>query len=145
MAGVRRTGREGRTLQTFVWSVAAALPLPGLDVCFGGVAQGGKNPCPLRLPCRLIEHVLAGNRWSPATHQAFPPTFRAAARTAVLINGTRGFGSAPRRPRRSPRRAPPPSPEARSISLPAEVLQHILALAAAPLSVWLRMMPEAEF
>lgn len=89
--------------------------------------------------------MLAGKCWTHATHQAFPPTFRAAARTAVLINGTRGFGSAPWQPRRSPRRAPPPSPEARSVSLPAEVLQRILALAAAPLSVWLRMMPEADF
>lgn len=88
--------------------------------------------------------MLTGKAWTPAAHYLFPPTFRAAARTAVLINGTRGFGCAPRQPRRSPRRAAPPSP-GHSVSLPAEVLQHILALAASPLSVWLQMMPESDF
>ncbi|PRW33654.1 Ankyrin repeat and death domain-containing 1A [Chlorella sorokiniana] len=93
----------------------------------------------------LVDCVLAGKQWTPAVHQAFPPTFRAAARTALLINSTRGFGRAPCQPRRSPRRIAQPSPEARSVSLPVEVLQHILSLAASPLSLWLRMMPQSDF
>ncbi len=92
-----------------------------------------------------MESVLAGRRWSPTGHQDYPPPFRAAARTLLLINGTRGFGCAPRQPRRSPRRPAQPSTAGRSMSLPAEVLQHILALAASPLSLWLKMMPEAGF
>ncbi|KAI7839217.1 hypothetical protein COHA_007030 [Chlorella ohadii] len=135
---------ERRPVLCWLFDTAEALlgagtqPLP--DMYYFEVAASWSFPW-----LGLMESVLAGRRWSPTGHQDYPAPFRAAARTLLLINGTRGFGCAPRQPRRSPRRPAQPSTAGRSMSLPAEVLQHILALAASPLSLWLKMMPEADF
>lgn len=97
----------------------------------------------LFLPRRLLGHVMTGAQWRPEAHPFYPSTFRAAARMAALVNGTCGFGGA-RRPRRSPRRSAAAG-SAVGVTLPAEVLQRILGLAASPLSLWVGMMPSDDF
>lgn len=68
---------------------------------------------PIAAPCRWLALALEHPPWSPQQHARFPPSFRRAVAT-VLLAAHRGCFS----------------------SLPGELLQQILGLAAWPLSAW---------
>lgn len=78
--------------------------------------------------------------WAPEHHTTFPPAFRAAVRTLLLVNESRGFG----RPAagwgysggRSLGAAAGRERAAMGVRLPGELLQRIVGLAAGPLPVW---------
>ena len=95
---------------------------------------------------RLLFLARTGGAWSPATHHQWPPAFKQAARTLLLCAaaGSSG-GSAAEGAQRAARTAArrrhsqrAPSEAARLLgALPADVLLHVVKLAAEPLSAWM--------
>lgn len=103
---------------------------------------------PLLDACSQLLPVVASGRteWRPERHAAFPPDFRAAARTLLLINECRGFGLAANKAGRAAGGEPgndgaPGSPsslrESSGIQAPQAVMHSILGLAARPITAWI--------
>ena len=81
--------------------------------------------------------------WTPATHRRFPPVFRAATKTLLLV-ARRGAAVAAAELEAGDQQAAAaaaelpaqPSNAALLAQLPTDVLQQIIRLAAYPLSAW---------
>ncbi len=102
--------------------------------------------------CRaFLPLVAAGVVWCPNSHHAYLPDFRSAVRTMLLINNTwpRSDAAAkasrakldPRKRGRGTRRAVVNALVQRQqlaggMQLPPDVLEHILQLAASPITTW---------
>lgn len=92
--------------------------------------------------------VLAeGIPWAPPVHFLFPATFRAAARTLLLVShhglpavrpATGGSGRKGRRQKRASLQQP------EVLRLPAVLVQRVLRVAAASLSAWLPPLPSCR-
>lgn len=81
------------------------------------------------LPCRTLWLAISGDGWLPESHCHYSPAFRAAAKALLL---------AQHRLSRAPEAEGEGSAAASGLGLlPAEMLWHILALAACPVSAWM--------
>eukprot|EP00887_Chlorella_sp_A99_P005884 scaffold1.g5884.t1 len=135
----------------------AALRTPRVARCAEVLLAAGCHPG--RLPAKLLNQLpdllrlaLVRQPWSPGDHTTFPPAFRAAAKTFLLVLQRRAAmaraGREEARPRKIARRivgraagllGTLADAQTGPAALPQEIVLRIIGLAAYPISSWLEL------